>query len=120
MIDLSKVPFDVLEAEYKQRKMQENVKRIKEFKASRNCKNCAYRIAGKYNNGIQQSGESWVCYKRPKKYTSSYFGRQPEYNQAYCVCGTQYIGCKNFLSIYSEEGEKMAKKLSKMSNRVID
>lgn len=119
MIDLSEIPTELLEQELIKRKAEAKEEREKLAYEKVCCKNCAYRIYGKtyYRGNILE--ETWVCKKRPKK-ARNIFGRVPDYNKAYYVCGYKYNGCKMFLHKDSEKGKKIIKKHINATFRVIE
>lgn len=115
MIDLSEIPLEDLEAELNKRKQEIREAKIKARAEKVCCQNCAYQFFGKTNLGNLQSGDSLVCYKRPKRIPRNYFETIPDYMQTYCACSAQYNGCTMFVHKESEEGRKIAKRLSFMS-----
>lgn len=117
MIDLSMVPLADLKAEVARRTAIEREARKKAVEERACCKNCAYRIFGRTNYGKLQGYESWVCYKKPKKF-KTYFNNGPEYNQAYFACSPVIKGCEMFVHKNSAEGIKIRKKLSPMTDRI--
>lgn len=119
MIDLSKIPTDILKQELEKRRVAAKEQREKDLYEKVCCKNCAYRVYGKTQFGGAILGETWVCKKRPKK-ADNIFGRVPDYNKAYYACHWKYNGCKMFVHKDSERGKKLVKKYMNASFRVID
>ena len=117
MIDLSKVPLNDLKDELKRRMAAAREAREKEMAERNCCRNCAYRISGRTNYSKIQGCESWVCYKKPKKF-KTYFDNGPQYNQAYFACSPTIKGCEMFVHKNSAKGTKIRQKISPMANRI--
>lgn len=118
MIDLTSVPLEDLKAELTRRKAVAREAREKERDSKVCCNNCAYRIQGKTNDGPLQGYDSWVCYKKPKKNGKTYFEGAPTYARAFFACSSKHKGCTMFVHKKTAEGEKIARKLSSMSDRM--
>lgn len=120
-IDLSQVPTELLKEELEKRRKIAKAEREKAAYEKICCKNCAYRVYNKpwRNNTLYE--ETWVCLKRPKPVPLKVpFGRLPDYNKSYYVCGSQYNGCKMFLHKDSEKGKKIVQENRTMSFRAIE
>lgn len=117
MVDLSEVPLNDLKDELKRRIAAAREAKEKEMAERHCCKNCAYRFLGHINYGKIQGGESWVCYKKPKKF-KTYFNDGPQYNQAYFACSPVIKGCEMFVHKNSPKGAKIKQKISSMANRM--
>jgi hypothetical protein len=121
MIDLSQVPTDILREELERRRLAAKVEREKAAYEKVCCKNCAYRVYNKSHFTNTMFEETWVCLKRPKEPPAKIpFGRVPDYNKSYYVCGRQYNGCKMFIHKNSEKGQKIVKRNQIMAFRAID
>lgn len=117
MIDLSEVPLNDLKEELARRMKAAKEAREREMAERNCCKNCAYRISGHTNYSKIQGYESWVCYKKPKKF-KNYFNNGPQYNQAYFACSPTIRGCEMFVHKNSAKGIKIRQKLSPMADRI--
>lgn len=117
MIDLSEVSTKDLKDELERRMALEKEARKRASEERACCKNCAFRIFGRTSYGKLQGYESWVCYKKPKKF-KTYFNNGPQYNQAYYACSPTIKGCEMFIHKNSAEGIKIKQKLSPMADRL--
>lgn len=117
IVDLTTVPLEDLKAELNRRKIiaQEARKKARDEKVC--CKNCVYRIQGRTNNGLLQTYDSWVCYRRPKKFRN-YLEHAPKYNQAYFACNNRIKECSMFVHKKSPKGLKIRDRLFLMEDRM--
>lgn len=119
--DLSQIPTGLLKAELERRKPIERAERERAAYEKACCKNCAYRIYSRSWSLSTMYEETWVCLKRPKRVPNKVpFGRLPEYNKAYYVCGYKYDGCEMFLHRDTPEGQEIVKANQTMALRGIE